>query len=80
MADELLIRIPEVARRLGLSRSTVYSHVMTGNIPSVSIGRSRRVPAAALAEWVDAQMTDPTDETRVPVEPDSGHRPKSTRS
>ena len=65
--DTLLLRIPEVARRLGLSRLIVYQHVMTGSIPSVRIGRARRVPADALTAWVADRVAEQTQADGVPV-------------
>lgn len=47
-----LLRIPEAATALALSRSRVYELVASGDIPVVRIGRSVRVPATALAAYV----------------------------
>lgn len=55
VSQRLLLRIPEAAALLGVGRSTVYQLVQQGTIPIVRIGRSVRVPAAALDEWVEAQ-------------------------
>jgi len=52
MDGKLLLTIPEVADRLSLGRSFIYILVMRGEIPSVRIGRCRRVPAAAVEEFV----------------------------
>jgi len=40
---------PEVARALGVSRSTIYKAVKRGEIPVVKIGGRLLVPKAALA-------------------------------
>ena len=48
-----LLRVEEAARRLGLSRSKVYLLVSTGEIPSVTIGRSRRVRSVDLERWIN---------------------------
>lgn len=42
---------PEVAKLLGLNKSTVYRLIQTGAMPSVKIGRSVRVRRADLAAW-----------------------------
>ena len=52
--DKLLLRVvPDVVESLGLSRSEVYALIQRGEMPAVRIGRSVRVPAAALARWVE---------------------------
>lgn len=49
----LLLRIDEGAEMCGVSRSKMYELVAAGIIPSVALGRSRRIPAQALARWVE---------------------------
>ena len=51
----LLLRISEVARELGISRSQTYLLTKSGAIPSIQIKRSVRVASAALLEWIAAQ-------------------------
>jgi excisionase family DNA binding protein len=51
--ERLLVTVDQVAARLGIGRSTAYALVMTGRIPSVKIGRCRRVSCAALQAFVD---------------------------
>lgn len=53
--DVLLLRIGEAAKLLGICRSQAYLLVNAGTIPSVRIGRSVRVPKAALEEWIRSQ-------------------------
>ncbi len=48
----VLVSIEEVARLLGLGRSTAYGLVMSGELPSVKIGRSRRVRRTAVTAFV----------------------------
>lgn len=53
MSDgRLLLTVDEAAARLGLGRSTVYEMVMRGDIPSIKIGRARRIPTGALEVFV----------------------------
>lgn len=54
--DKLLLTIPEVAHRLGLGRSFTYQLVMSGEIPSIKLGRARRVPVTALEEFIAARL------------------------
>ena len=53
MADELLVSIPEAARRLAIARSHLYQHMNRGTIASVRIGRARRIPLAELEDFVE---------------------------
>jgi excisionase family DNA binding protein len=53
MVDKLLLTVTEAAERLGIGRSHVYIFVMRGELPSVKLGRSRRVPVDALADFVE---------------------------
>jgi excisionase family DNA binding protein len=48
----MLLRIDEVSRALRLGRSQVYQLCAAGKLPTIRIGRSVRVPADALREWV----------------------------
>lgn len=48
----LLLRVEEAARRLDIGRTTLYALVMSGEIESVLVGRSRRIPAECLDEYV----------------------------
>lgn len=57
MDDVRLLRIAEVAELLRISRTKVYQLIATGEIPSLHVGRSRRVPLRALADWIEEQTT-----------------------
>jgi excisionase family DNA binding protein len=54
MKTQLLLRVPEVAERLSMSRSAVYELLGRGLLESVHIGRCRRVPTQALDSFVAA--------------------------
>ncbi len=60
-SDELLITVEEAARRLALSRTTLYHQIRRGVIPSVRIGHSRRIPVIDLERYVNAlrESVDP---------------------
>jgi excisionase family DNA binding protein len=58
MADEILLSVSEAARRLGIGRSLLYSLMLEGQVLSVKIGRSRRVPLCALEEFVKTKVAD----------------------
>lgn len=45
-----LMRVSEVGRFLGLSRSSVYQLMNRGELPWAKLGRARRVPRRAVVE------------------------------
>ncbi|WP_203708199.1 helix-turn-helix domain-containing protein [Asanoa iriomotensis] len=47
-----MYRIPEAMRLLSLSRSVIYEQIRAGRLRSVTQGRTRLVPASAIAEYV----------------------------
>lgn len=47
-----LYRIPEAMRLLSLSRSVIYEQIRAGRLHTVKQGRTRLVPAAAIAAYV----------------------------
>ncbi len=61
--QRLLLRVDEAAAVLGISRSRAYELAAAGALPTIRIGRSRRVPARLLREWVH-QQTVAHDERR----------------
>jgi excisionase family DNA binding protein len=52
-----LLTVVEAARELGISRSKLYELLADGELPSVRIGRTRRIAVAALEAFV-ADHTD----------------------
>jgi len=50
--DRQLYRIPDAARVLSLSRSVVYEQIRAGRLRTVKQGRSRRVSAAAIRDYI----------------------------
>lgn len=47
-----LYRIPEAMTLLSLSRTVIYELIRSGRLRTVKEGRSRRVPATAIADYV----------------------------
>lgn len=67
----VLLTVPQAAALLAISRAACYRLLATGRLGSVTIGRARRVPLAALDEFVAALRDD-----EVSVAPDRiGWRP-----
>lgn len=48
-----LLSPQEAARRLSLGKTRLYELLGTGAIPSVRVGKLRRIPTRALREYVD---------------------------
>ncbi len=58
LSERLLLKVERVALALDLSRSQVAEMIATGELPSIKIGRSRRVPVAALRRGIADQAAD----------------------
>ena len=62
MADNdspLLLRVPEVARTLGIARSLAYEMARDGRLPTVHIGKAVRIPRRRLEAWIEEQKDGP---------------------
>lgn len=51
-AAALLVTPERAAEMLSIPRSRIYALMRTGEIPSVLVGRSRRVTVRSLEDWV----------------------------
>ncbi len=51
--DEILVPMDEAARRLGCTRQHLYRFIASGDLASVLLGRSRKIPVRALEEFVE---------------------------
>lgn len=56
MHDEDLLTVPDVMERLKLGRSTVYDLIRSRRLPSLTIGRCRRIPAKAVREYITHEL------------------------
>jgi excisionase family DNA binding protein len=66
MDERLLLRIKEVCELTALGRSTVYGLLdRPGGLPTIRVGRARRVPAAAVREWIQRRV-DAADAEELP--------------
>jgi excisionase family DNA binding protein len=52
MNDKLAVKPARVAEFLEISRSKTYELIAAGDIPSIRVGGSIRVPVDALREWL----------------------------
>lgn len=53
LEPSIVLTVEQAAKRLGIGRTLMYSLVSNGDIESVTIGRLRRVPADALATYIN---------------------------
>ncbi|MFE0509632.1 helix-turn-helix domain-containing protein [Streptomyces sp. NPDC058964] len=53
-----LLTVPEVMARLRLGRSTVYDLIRSRRLVSITVGRSRRVPADALRDFINHEIEE----------------------
>ena len=51
--DRLAVTAEEAAELLRIGRSAVYDLMRSHALPSVNIGRSRRIPLASLKEYIE---------------------------
>lgn len=51
--NKLLLRVEEAAEAIACSRSKTYQLLANRSLPSVRVGRSIRVPVAALENWIN---------------------------
>ena len=56
---KLLVSVEEAAQMLSIGRSLVYKLVMSKQVLSVKIGRTRRIPVFALEAFIAQQSGQP---------------------
>jgi excisionase family DNA binding protein len=56
--DRLLLKPGEVAELVGCGRSKLYQMLAAGEIPSVKLGGSVRVPLDGLRAWLERKMAE----------------------
>ena len=54
----LVLTIPQVQQELCIGRSTVYQLIRSGQLETIHIGRSVRVPRTALEEWLRKRLAE----------------------
>ena len=62
MTDRILYTCAEAAALMGLGRSLVFQLVMRGDLPSIKLGRARRIPATALHEYIQRLQSEQNSE------------------
>ena len=72
--EKLAYSVAEAANALGIGRSKMYELVMSGAVPSITLGNRRLIPAHRLREFIGAplQALAPLPE-HTPKEPEEVH-------
>ncbi|MFI5830818.1 MULTISPECIES: helix-turn-helix domain-containing protein [unclassified Streptomyces] len=58
MRDDELLTVPEAMARLKIGRSALYDLLRTRRLASLTIGRARRIPTHALADYVQRHLEE----------------------
>ena len=74
-----LISVVEAAEIMGLSRSMVYELLAEGRLPSIRIGRTRRIDVADLDAFIDRHRVPATTAAPTPVPVESSLETETTR-
>ena len=59
--EPILLRVERAAELTSISQAKAYTLVASGEWPSVTIGRCRRVPLEGLRRWVVRQAARPPE-------------------
>ncbi|WP_405403105.1 helix-turn-helix domain-containing protein [Streptomyces sp. NBC_01104] len=54
----LALTVPEVMTALKLSRFKVYDLIRSRELPSITIGRARRIPAESLRTFMETKLEE----------------------
>ncbi len=52
----LLMTVPETMAALKLGRHSVYNLIRSKRLPSITIGRARRIPSDAVRRFIDTEL------------------------
>jgi excisionase family DNA binding protein len=53
---QLVLKPEEAAVALGISRAKCYALMARGDLPTILVGASRRIPVAALQDWIEQRV------------------------
>ena len=71
--ENVLLKIPDVMERLSVGQTKVYELMSSGELRSVKVGRSRRVPSDELERFM-AGLDDTRPNLRLPTSTQSRAR------
>lgn len=60
-----LLTIPQAAEQMAVSISTVGRLIRSGELPSVTLGRSRRIPSPVIEQYAHKLLASMSDPTRI---------------
>ena len=60
--DKKLVTPAQAALIMQISRALLYPKIMSGEIRSIKIGRARRIPVAAIDEWIAKQVAEAAEQ------------------
>ncbi|GIF16203.1 hypothetical protein Ate01nite_62350 [Actinoplanes teichomyceticus] len=58
VSRSLLLTVEEGAKQASISRAKMFALIKAGEVRSIKIGRSRRIPAIALEEYVNRLLQE----------------------
>ena len=58
MAEGLLLTPEEAFHELKIGRAKGFQLIASGDLPSIKVGRLRRIPADRLRAWVQRQVAE----------------------
>ena len=61
--EKLLLTPEEVGLALGITRASVFNLIKKNMLPSLKLGRSRRISKEALRQWIAQQSAAPMTST-----------------
>ena len=62
--DQSLLNVQETAARLGIKPATVRAWLLLRKLPCVHVGRAVRIPAEAIAQFIERNTIPARDERR----------------
>jgi excisionase family DNA binding protein len=63
--EVVLLTIPAAMHRLSISRSSLYELMALGEIASIKLGRSRRVPSASIDAFVARRVAEAVQDDKL---------------
>lgn len=62
----LAVNPAQAARLIGVTRSTIYLLIASGELPSFTVGRARRIRISDIDAWITLRIASETSVGRIP--------------